>query len=131
MKVIDKNAYISKPYKMRCLISDLQFEDEVHTQDLENKLSATDLVDTINIYVVTSFYYTINGLKVEGDVEFYNYKDTEWAWVEAQYLTIGSHLYTDHDKLEEITEVNNTNEVLDGCILSVDTNFFAGGYLVR
>jgi|TARA_R110000803_G_scaffold48082_1_gene99930 hypothetical protein len=131
MKVIDKNAHISKPYKMKCLIQNLEFEDELHSQNIEDNLPTIDLVDTINVHAVTSFYYTINGLKVEGDLQFYNYRDNEWSWVDAQFLTIGSYLFTDHDKLEKITQVDNTNEVLEGCMLAVDTNFFAKGYLVR
>lgn len=131
MKIIDKNAYISKPYKMRCLISNLEFEDELHTFDTENMNQATDLVDTITTSLVTSFYYTVNGLKVEGDVEFYNQKDGTWSWKKAEELTLGSFLLTDHGKLEMIRQIDNTNDLLEGCSLVTDTNFFVGGYLAK
>lgn len=131
MKIIDKNAFISKPYKMRCLISNLEFEDELHTFDTENMNQATDLVDTITKSLVTSFYYTVNGLKVEGDVEFYNRKDGTWSWTKAEELTLGSFLFTDHNKLEIITQIDNTNDLLEGCSLVTDTNFFVGGYLAK
>lgn len=131
MKIIDKNAYISKPYKMRCLISNLEFEDELHTFDTENMNQATDLVDTITTSLVTSFYYTVNGLKVEGDVEFYNQKDGTWSWKKAEELTLGSFLLTDHGKLEMIRQIDNTNDLLEGCTLVTDTNFFVGGYLAK
>jgi len=131
VKIIDKNAYISKPNKMRCLILNLEFEDELHTFDTENMNQTTDLVDTITTSLVTSFYYTVNGLKVEGDVEFYNRKDGIWSWTKAEELTLGSFLFTDHNKLKMITRIDNTNDLLEGCSLVTDTNFFVGGYLAR
>ena len=65
-------------------------------------------------------YVVDDKLQVQ-DFDPYNWAD----------LLVGDHLLTDHSKEERIDKLEHLDTVLEGCVLTSDSNFFASGYLVK
>jgi len=132
MKIIKKDTYISTPDKLRKAIQHFSVEDKLQAQDFDPYNSIEGEVTAIKTTGVCSQQYSINNkLFVENDVEFYVNRDGSWSWKATESLLVGDYLLTDHSKLERIDQLSHLDTVLEGCILTSDLNFYAGGYLVK
>jgi hypothetical protein len=132
MKIIKNGTYISTPYKLRKAIQHFSVEDKIQVQDFEPYNWAEAEVTAIVTTGTCSQQYNVNNkVYVENDVEFYVYRNESWSWITADNLLVGDRLFSDHSKAERINSLSHLDIVLEGCILTSDTNFFAGGYLVR
>jgi len=132
MKIIKKDTYISTPDKLRKAIQHFSVEDKLQAQDFDPYNSIEGKVTAIKTTGVCSQQYSINNkLFVENDVEFYVNRDGSWSWKATENLLVGDCLLTDHSKLERIDQLSHLDTVLEGCILTSDLNFYAGGYLVK
>lgn len=132
MKIIKNDTYISTPDKLRKAIQHFSVEDKIQAQDLDPYNSIEGEVTAIKTTGTCSQQYSINNkLFVENDVEFYVNRDGSWSWKATESLLVGDYLLTDHSKLERIDQLSHLDTVLEGCILTSDSNFYAGGYLVK
>jgi len=132
MKIIKNETYISTPDKLRKAIQHFSVEDKLQAQDFDPYNSIEGEVTAIKTTGVCSQQYSINNkLFVENDVEFYVNRDGSWSWKATESLLVGDYLLTDHSKLERIDQLSHLDTVLEGCILTSDLNFYAGGYLVK
>jgi len=132
MKIIKNDTYISTPDKLRKAIQHFSVEDKLQAQDFDPYNSIEGEVTAIKTTGVCSQQYSINNkLFVENDVEFYVNREGSWSWKATESLLVGDYLLTDHSKLERIDQLSHLDTVLEGCILTSDLNFYAGGYLVK
>ena len=140
MKIIKHGTYISLPYTLRKQIQHYIVNDKLHSQTLDPYNSIEGQVTTIETTCTCSDHYKINGkLCVERDLEFWvGVVSTDpwnaiilWDWITANKLEVGHFLLTDHGKTERINKLEYLDVVLEGCALTSDSNFFAGGYLVK
>ncbi|ASF00140.1 hypothetical protein [uncultured virus] len=132
MKIIKNDTYISTPDKLRKAIQHFSVEDKIQAQDLDPYNSIEGEVTAIKTTGTCSQQYSINNkLFVENDVEFYVNREGSWSWKTTESLLVGDYLLTDHSKLERIDQLSHLDTVLEGCILTSDSNFYAGGYLVK
>ena len=132
MKIIKNDTYISTPDKLRKAIQHFSVEDKLQAQDFDPYNSIEGELTGIKTTGVCSQQYSINNkLFVENDVEFYVNRDGSWSWKATESLLVGDYLLTDHSKLERIDQHSHLDTVLEGCILTSDSNFYAGGYLVK
>ena len=132
MKIIKNGTYISTPDKLRKAIEHFSVEDKLQAQDFDPYNPIEGEVTTIKTTGVCSQQYSINNkLFVENDVEFYVNREGSWSWKTTENLLVGDYLLTDHSKLERIEQLSHLDTVLKGCILTSDSNFYAGGYLVK
>ena len=132
MKIIKNDTYISTPDKLRKAIQHFSVEDKLQAQDFDPYNPIEGEVTAIKTTGVCSQQYSINNkLFVENDVEFYVNREGSWSWKTTENLLVGDYLFTDHSKTERIDQLSHLDTVLEGCILTSDSNFYAGGYLVR
>ena len=132
MKIIKNGTYISTPNKLRKAIQHFSVEDKLQAQDFGPYNWIEGEVTAIVTTGTCSQQYNINNkLYVEEDVELYVYREGSWSWKTAKNTLVGDHLLTDHSMLERISLLNHLDTVLEGCILTSDSNFYAGGYLVK
>ena len=132
MKIIKNDTYISTPDKLRKAIQHFSVEDKLQAQDFDPYNWIEGEVTAIKITGTCSQQYNINNkLCVENDVEFYVNREGSWSWKTAESLLVGDYLLTDHSKLERIEQLSHLDTVLEGSILTSDSNFYAGGYLVK
>jgi len=132
MKIIKNETYVSTPNKLRKAIQHFSVEDKLQAQDFDPYNWIEGEVTAIVTTGTCSQQYNINNkLYVEEDVELYVYRNESWSWKTAENLLVGDHLLTDHSMLERISLLNHLDTVLEGCILTSDSNFYAGGYLVK
>jgi len=132
MKIIKNDTYVSTPDKLRKAIQHFSVEDKLQAQDFDPYNPIEGEVTAIKTTGVCSQQYSINNkLFVENDVEFYVNREGSWSWKATESLLVGDYLLTDHSKLERIDQLSHLDTVLEGCILTSDLNFYAGGYLVK
>ena len=132
MKIIKNDTYISTPDKLRKAIQHFSVEDKLQAQDFDSYNWIEGEVTAIKTTGTCSQQYNINNkLYVENDVEFYVNREGSWSWKTTENLLVGDYLLTDHSKLERIDQLSHLDTVLEGCILTSDLNFYAGGYLVK
>ena len=132
MKIIKNGTYISTPYKLRKAVENFSVDDKLQAQDLGpyNWIEG-EVTEIVKTGTCSQQYNINNKLYVEEDVELYVYREGSWSWITAKNLLVGDHLFSDHSKVERINSLSHLDIVLEGCILTSDTNFFAGGYLVK
>ena len=140
MRIIKHGTYVSLPYTLRKEIQHYIVNDKLHSQTLEPYSSIEGQVTTIETTCTCSDHYKINDkLCKERDLQFWastrvwwnKFDLNEWHWVTAKNLEVGDFLLTDHGKAERIDKLEYLDVVLEGCALTSDSNFFAGGYLVK
>jgi hypothetical protein len=132
MKIIKNGTYVSTPNKLRKAIQHFSVEDKLQAQYFDPYNWIEGEVTAIVTTGTCSQQYNVNNkVYVENDVEFYVYRNESWSWITADNLLVGDYLFSDHSKAERISLLHHLDTVLEGCILTSDTNFFAGGYLVR
>ena len=132
MKIIKNGTYISTPNKLRKAIQHFSTEDKIQAQEFDTYNWIEGIVLAIKTTGTCSQQYNINNkLFVENDLEFYVNREQSWNWITAENLLVGDYLLTDHSKLERINLLKHLDTVLEGSILTSDSNFYAGGYLVR
>ena len=132
MKIIKNDTYISTPDKLRKAIQHFSVEDKLQAQDFDPYNWIEGEVTAIKTTGTCSQQYNINNkLYVENDVEFYVNREGSWSWKTTKNLLVGDYLLTDHGMTERINLLNHLDTVLEGCILTSDLNFYAGGYLVK
>ena len=132
MKIIKNGTYISTPNKIRKAIEHFSVEDKLQAQNLTPYNWIEGEETAIKTTGTCSQQYNINNkLSVENDLEFYVNREGSWSWKTAENLLVGDYLFTDHSKLEKIKQLSHLDTVLEGCILTSDSNFYAGGYLVK
>ena len=132
MKIIKNGTYVSTPNKLRKAIQHFSIEDKLQAQEfdpynwIEGEVTAIVTTGTCSQQINVN-----NKVYVENDVEFYVYRNESWSWITADNLLVGDRLFSDHSKAERINSLSHLDIVLEGCILTSDTNFFAEGYLVK
>ena len=132
MKIIKNGTYISTPDKLRKAIQHFSVEDKLQAQDFDTYNWIEGEVTAIVTTGTCSQQYNINNkLYVENDLEFYVNREGSWSWKTTENLLVGDYLLTDHGMTERISLLNHLDTVLEGCILTSDLNFYAGGYLVK
>lgn len=130
MKLIDKNAYLSTPYRMRCLVKNVIADTELHSFNTETLEDYTGGITAITEDQTESKYYKINNLKVSAEVEVYIWRDS-FMWVTADKVKPTDYLFTDHGSIVPIKTIEISNSDLIGRKITTEDNFFAGGYLVK
>lgn len=130
MKLINKNSYISTPYRMRCLVKDVTIDTHLHSFNIETLGDYTGNITVITEDQTESKYYKINNLKVSAEVEVYIWRDS-FMWVTADKVKPTDCLFTDHGSIVPIETIEISNSDLIGRKITTDDNFFAGGYLVK
>ena len=130
MKLIDKNSYISTPYRMRCLVKDVTIDTHLHSFNIETLGDYTGNITVITEDQTESKYYKINNLKVSAEVEVYIWRDS-FMWVTADKVKPTDCLFTDHGSIVPIETIEISNSDLIGRKITTDDNFYAGGYLVK
>ena len=130
MKLIDKNAYLSTPYRMRCLVKNVIADTELHSFNTETLEDYTGEITAITEDQTESKYYKINNLKVSGEVEVYIWRDN-FIWETADKVLPTDYLFTDRGTVEPIKIIEVINAELVGRKIDTNDNIFVGGYLVR
>jgi hypothetical protein len=132
MKIIKNGTYVSTPNKLRKAIQHFSVDDKLQAQEFDpyNWIEA-EVTAIVTTGTCSKQYNVNNKVYVENDVEFYIYRNQNWNWITADNLLVGDHLFTDHSKVERISLLHHLDTVLEGCILTSDSNFYAGGYLVK
>jgi hypothetical protein len=130
MKLINKNSYISTPYRMRCLVKDVTIDTHLHSFNIETLGDYTGNITVITEDQTESKYYKINNLKVSAEVEVYIWRDS-FMWVTADKVKPTDCLFTDHGSIVPIETIEISNSDLIGRKITTDDNFYAGGYLVK
>tara|TARA_Y100000389_G_C17244466_1_gene404869 strand:- start:187 stop:585 length:399 start_codon:yes stop_codon:yes gene_type:complete len=132
MKIIKNGTYVSTPNKLRKDIQHFSVEDKLQAQEFDPYNWIEEEVTAIVTTGTCSQQYNINNkLFIENDVEVYVNREGSWSWKTAENLLVGDYLLTDHSKLERIDQLSHLDTVLEGCILTSNSNFYAGGYLVK
>tara|TARA_R110001632_G_scaffold217441_1_gene346099 strand:+ start:44 stop:442 length:399 start_codon:yes stop_codon:yes gene_type:complete len=132
MKIIKNGTYVSVPYALRKLIENYVVDDKLQVQDFDPYNWAEGNVTAIVTTGVCSQHYNINDkLYVEDDLEFWVHREGSRSWITTENLLVGDHLLTEHSKEERIDKLEHLDTVLEGCVLTSDSNFFASGYLVK
>lgn len=130
MKLIDKNAYLSTPYRMRCLVKNVIADTELHSFNTETLEDYTGEITAITEDQTESKYYKINNLKVSGEVEVYIWRNN-FMWETADKVLPTDLLVTDHSKVVSIDTIEIVSTTLLGSYIETSDNIFAEGYLVR
>ena len=132
MKIIKNGTYVSTPNKLRKAIQHFSVDDKLQAQEFDpyNWIEA-EVTAIVTTGTCSKQYKVNNKVYVENDVEFYIYRNQSWSWITADNLLVGDHLFTDYSKVERISLLHHLDTVLEGCILTSDSNFYAGGYLVK
>ena len=130
MKLINKNSYISTPYRMRCLVKNVIIDTQLHSFNIETLGDYTGNITVITEDQTESKYYKINNLKVSAEVEVYIWRDS-FMWVTADKVKPTDYLFTDHGSIVPIKTIEISNSDLIGRKITTDDNFFAEGYLVK
>ena len=130
MKLIDKNAYLSTPYRMRCLVKNVIADTELHSFNTETLEDYTGGITAITEDQTESKYYKINNLKVSGEVEVYIWRDN-FMWETADKIKPTDYLFTDHGSIVPIETIEVLNSDLIGRKITTNDNIFAERYLVK
>jgi hypothetical protein len=132
MKIIKNGTYVSTPNKLRKAIQHFSVDDKLQAQEFDpyNWIEA-EVTAIVTTGACSQQYNVNNNVYVENDVEFYIYRNQSWSWITADNLLVGDYLFSDHSKVERISLLHHLDTVLEGCILTSDSNFYAGGYLVK
>ena len=130
MKLIDKNAYLSTPYRMRCLVKNLLADTDLHSFNTETLKDYTGTIIAITEDQTESKYYKINNLKVSGEVEVYIWRDS-FMWITANKVKPTDYLFTDYGSIVPIKTIEVLNADLIGRKITTNDNIFVEGYLVK
>ena len=130
MKLIDKNAYLSTPYKMRCLVKNVLADTDLHSFNTETLTDYTGAITAITEDQTESKYYKINNLKVSGEVEVYIWRDS-FMWKTADKVLPTDYLFTDYGSIVPIKTIEVLNSDLIGRKITTNDNIFVERYLVK
>ena len=130
MKLIDKNAYLSTPYRMRCLVKNVITDTDLHSFNTETLTDYTGAITAITEDQTESKYYKINNLKVSGEVEVYIWRDS-FMWKTADKVLPTDYLFTDHGSIVPIETIEVLNSNLVGRKITTNDNIFVERYLVK
>lgn len=130
MKLIDKNAYLSTPYRMRCLVKNVLADTDLHSFNTETLTDYTGAITTITEDQTESKYYKINSLKVSGEVEVYIWRDS-FMWITANKVKPTDYLFTDYGSVVPIKTIEVLNSDLIGRKITTNDNIFVERYLVK